>query len=162
MNKSGNLQTAIHFLRTIGIEVIETTLLAAHCFLPGLLIKEGKIFIDKEQLLYPGDILHEAGHLAVIPQTERHLQDGTTIGKRPDAPAEEMMAIAWSYAACLHLQIDPVFVFHNEGYKQGGSSLVDNFRQGRYIGVPVLEWLGMTTTKGEGPLYPAMLKWLRD
>jgi hypothetical protein len=162
MNDERSLQITIAFLRTIGMEIKEISLLKEHCFLSGLQIKEGTICIDKEKLLYPGDLLHEAGHLAVIPAAERSLQDGPAIGKRADAPAEEMMAIAWSYAACVHLDIDPTFVFHDTGYQHGGSSLVENFREGRYIGVPVLEWLGMTTTKGEGPLYPAMIKWLRD
>ncbi|MDQ3278879.1 MAG: hypothetical protein M3Q06_11170 [Bacteroidota bacterium] len=162
MNNDHYLQTALAFLHTIGIETEEDSLVAEDCFLPGLLIENGRILIDREKLLYPGDVLHEAAHLAVVPAAERKGLNGPAIGKRPDAPAEEMMAIAWSYAACIHLDIDPGFVFHNEGYQKGGYSIVDNFREGRYIGVPVLEWLQMTTTKGDGPLFPAMTKWLRD
>lgn len=162
MNNEHHLQTALAFLHAIGIETKEDKLSPEACFLPGLMIEEGKILVDREQLRYPGDVLHEAAHLAVVPAAERRSLAGPAIGKRPDAPAEEMMAIAWSYAACIHLGIDPSFVFHNEGYQKGGSSLVENFREGRYIGVPVLEWLQMTTTKGEGPVYPAMIKWLRD
>jgi hypothetical protein len=33
-------------------------------FLPGLQLENGKIIIDTEKLPYPGDIRHEAGHLA--------------------------------------------------------------------------------------------------
>ncbi len=58
--------------------------------------------------------------------------------------AEEMMAIAWSYAAVMHLQIDPAIVFHSAGYRGGGQNLIDNFRQGRYIGVPMSQRLGLT------------------
>ncbi|HET7897102.1 MAG TPA: hypothetical protein VFL47_05520, partial [Flavisolibacter sp.] len=107
---------------------------------------------------------HEAGHLAVIPTSDRKTLDGPAIAKRKDAPAEEMMAIAWSYAACLHLRIDPAFVFHEAGYKGGGASIVENFREKRYFGVPLLVWLGMTSDKetGDGIVYPAMRKWLRD
>ena len=162
MNNDQYFETAISFLHTIGIETAEDKLAPEDCFLPGLLIQNGRIVFDRETLLYPGDILHEAAHLAVVPPAERKQLNGPAIGKRPDAPAEEMMAIAWSYAACVHLNIDPYFVFHKEGYQQGSDSIVENFREGRYFGVPVLEWLQMTTTKGEGPHYPAMLKWLRD
>lgn len=108
--------------------------------------------------------MHEAGHIAVVPAAERKNLKGPLIAKRNDAPAEEMMAIAWSYAACIYLNIDPVFVFHEQGYKGGGLNIVENFQDGRYIGVPVLQWLGMTTTDTQSgfPVYPAMIKWLRD
>ncbi|NTS39383.1 hypothetical protein HRG84_00580 [Flavisolibacter sp. BT320] len=162
MNNDLYFQTAINFLRTIGIETAEEALAPDECFLPGLLIRDGRILFDRQQLLHPGDILHEAAHLAVVPAAERKHLDGPAIGKRPDAPAEEMMAIAWSYAACIHLHIDPCFVFHKDGYHQGSDSIVENFKEGRYFGVPVLEWLQMTTTRGDGPFYPTMTKWLRD
>jgi hypothetical protein len=64
------------------------------------------------------------------------------------------------------LEIDPYFVFHDEGYKGGGSNIVENFREGRTFGVPMLQWCGMTldakNAEAEGkPAYPAMLCWLR-
>ena len=59
-----------------------------------------------------------------------------------------------------------LFVFHDEGYKGGGSSIADNFKQGRYFGVPMLQWTGMalennSETEPGKPVYPAMLQWLR-
>jgi hypothetical protein len=41
--------------------------------------------------------------------------------------AEEMMANCWSYAACVHLKLNPYFVFHEEGYRGGGSYIANNF-----------------------------------
>jgi hypothetical protein len=81
--------------------------------------------------------------------------------------AEEMMAIAWSYAACRHLGIDARFVFHDEGYKNGGSHIADNFDEGRYFGVPMLQWTGMALERKKDeepdlPVYPAMMKWMRE
>lgn len=76
--------------------------------------------------------------------------------------AEEMMAIAWSYAACVHLGIDAKFVFHDNGYKGGGSSIAENFKEGRYFGVPVLKWVGMCNNPEEENGYPKMIKWLRE
>ena len=164
MNDNRYYEQALQFLHEIGIETIFREIPHEQSFLPGLLIENGKIIIDKENLLYPGDLLHEAAHLAVIPASERIEISGASIGKRKDAPAEEMMAIAWCYAACIHLDIDPHFVFHEKGYKGEGENIITNFREGRYFGVPVLEWLGMTKTKKEKdqPIYPAMIKWLRD
>lgn len=159
-----HFEKIVRFLDEIGIEVGFRILNDEDCFLPGFLIENGKIIIDESKLLYPGDILHEAGHIAVVPAAERSTLEGPLIAQRKDAPAEEMMAIAWSYAACVYLNIDPVFVFHEHGYKGDGVNIVENFQDGRYIGVPVLQWLGMTTTNTENgkPVYPAMIKWMRD
>ncbi len=158
------LTTSISFINLIGLETVFCTLTDEECFLPGLFISNGKILIDKEKLLYPGDIIHEAGHLAVIPSAERATISGPDIARRTDAASEEMMAIAWSYAACKHLSVDPVFVFHEEGYKGGGKNIIDDFDAGRYFGVPVLQWLGMTVTNSgnNSENYPVMQKWLRD
>jgi hypothetical protein len=153
----------LQFINEIGIATEFRKVNEDECFLPGLLIENGKIIIDKDNLKYKGDLLHEAAHIAVVPAAERRSLHGYSIAKRNDAPAEEMMAIAWSYAACIHLDIDPSFVFHPDGYKEGAQNIIDNFRQGKYIGVPVLQWLGMTSTSvSESKVYPAMIKWLRD
>lgn len=164
MNNDLLLSTSIQFIQTIGLEIIYCDLQNEVCFLPGLFISNGKILIDKTLLKYPGDLIHEAAHLAVIPSAERNTITGSDIATRKDAAAEEMMAIAWSYAACKHLAIDPAFVFHEKGYKGGGKQIIDDFDAGRYFGVPVLQWLGMTVTGSPNSTenYPAMCKWLRD
>lgn len=160
------LKSCIDFLAEIGIPVSYKKL-EGPCFLPGLSIGNGTVIIDTDALKYPGDILHEAGHIAVVPANERATLDGATIDKRHNREAEEMMAIAWSYAACIHLDIDPSFVFHDDGYKGGGSFIVDNFREKKYFGLPMLQWTGMAmdekTARTSGlPAYPSMIKWLRD
>ncbi|MGD0959427.1 MAG: hypothetical protein ABSB19_06445 [Methylomonas sp.] len=132
------------------------------CQLLTVLLHYGSIRIDQARLTYPGDILHEAGHLAVIPPECRRLHYIKT-GK---IQAEEMAAIAWSYAAAVHLDIDLAVLFHS-GYKGGGQYLIDNFSAGRYIGLPVLQWLNMAhdarQAAGTGlQPYPAMQKWLLD
>ncbi|MEP7230699.1 MAG: hypothetical protein ABI691_10635 [Ginsengibacter sp.] len=154
-------EKAILFLDEIGIETAFEMIDNEDCFLPGFTIKNGKIIIDRNKIKFHGDILHEAAHIAVVPAEDRMLLNGKNIGSRKDAAAEEMMAIAWSYAACIHLKIDAHFVFHENGYKGGGGSIVENFNNGNYIGVPVLQWLGMTSTQNE-VVYPVMIKWLRD
>jgi hypothetical protein len=165
MNDSHLFEKAVQFINEIGIATEFRESEDKYCFLPGLLIEKGTIIIYKSQLKYPGDILHEAAHLAVVPKEERETLNSTAIATRTNTEAEEMMAIAWSYAACIHLQIDPLFVFHEHGYKDGGRWIVENFNKGNYFGVPVLQWLGMTTTipgNSNQPVFPAMLKWLRD
>ena len=160
------LEKCLSFLKLIGIPVHLSTI-EAHSFLPGLSIENGCIIIDKASLKYPGDILHEAGHIAVVPAGERQSLNASAIEKRENREAEEMMAIAWSYAACIHLEIDPYIVFHDNGYKGGGSYIADNFREKRYFGLPMLQWIGLTADEKNAPdmqvaPYPHMIKWLRD
>jgi hypothetical protein len=154
------------FLSEIGIAV-HFKLIDYKTFLPGISIEKGELLIDEEKLLYPGDILHEAGHIAVVPQADRNTLDEHNIENREHREAEEMMCIAWTYAVCVHLDIDAGFVFHDEGYKNGGSHIAESFKQGHYFGVPMLQWTGMALErkneeKPDLPIYPKMIKWLRD
>jgi hypothetical protein len=160
------LGICISFLNRIGIET-RFEKLNEPCFLPGLSIRNGTIIIDKEALSYPGDILHEAGHIAVVPAAERPALTASAIEKREQREAEEMMAIAWSYAACVHLGLNPYIVFHDDGYKGGGSYIADNFASKNYFGLPMLQWKGMAldeanAAKQDLPAYPCMMKWVLD
>ena len=159
-------EKATGFIRSIGIAV-HFRPMEDYCFFPGISITNGEIVVDMDKLKYPGDILHEAGHIAVVPAADRNVLNEDSIAKREQREAEEMMAIAWSYAACVHLGIDAGFVFHDDGYKKGGSEIAMNFKEGRYFAVPMLQWTGMAIEKKneaepDQPVYPAMLKWLRD
>ena len=135
-------------------------------FLPGLLLENGVLIVDTEKLLYPGDMLHEAGHLATMPPEVRE----TTSGNLPDTEKNrggELMALAWSYAACIHLGLDPSVVFHADGYRGGSQSIIENFTEGRYIGVFGLEWRGMAYDKKRAKEfnarpYPHMISWVKE
>jgi hypothetical protein len=150
----------VDFVRSIGLPVVRGAL-DDTAFLPGLALKGGGIVIDETRLLYPGDILHEAGHLAVMPLEKRAQTQGRLVADG----GEEMGAIAWSYAAALHIGLDPAVLFHPAGYKEGAHSLLENFAAGRYVGVPYLQWLGLTLEPPRAaqqgvPPYPHMLHWL--
>lgn len=156
------------FLIEIGLEIVPKQL-DENTFLPGILIENGKILVDETQLAFPGDLLHEAGHLAVLPADLRvGLSDEIALpGKEFEIDAVEVAAIAWSYAAALHLGLDPRVVFHAGGYKGNSESLLMSFSLGVYVGVNTLEDAEMTATgenarrRGVAP-YPQMLKWLHD
>jgi hypothetical protein len=156
------------FLTEIGLEIISRELSSENTFLSGIFIESGKIYVDEAKLAYPGDLLHEAGHLAVVPKNLRPLlSDEITLPAEFNIDAIEVAAIAWSYAAALHLGLDPRVVFHAGGYKGNSESLLMNFSLGVYIGVNTLEDAKMTATGenarrlGVAP-YPQMSKWLRD
>jgi len=156
--------TIVAFLRAIGLRV-RAGAIAQITALPGIDIDNGALVVDESCLIHPGDLLHEAGHLAVVPPARRagfHHDVGND-------PGEEMSAIAWSWAAALHLQIDPALVFHNDGYRGGSSAILTAFRDKYYFGVPMLDVAGMTIEPGRarrqglsGAIFPAMRSWLNE
>ncbi len=139
-------------------------------FLPGILIKEGMLIVDEEKLKYPGDLLHEAGHLAVMTEEDRKAKTGN-IGEadaeeQSKAMGEEIMAIAWSYAACVEMGLSHEVVFHEGGYKGASDWYVEQYASGSAIGLPALQWIGLcydhknAKEKNSKP-YPHMIKWKR-
>jgi hypothetical protein len=158
-----NSTTALigRFLESIGLRV-RAGEVPEGSILPGIRMESGGMVVDEERLLYPGDLLHEAGHLAVLTSEQR-------AGQGPEAGNDlgnEIGAMCWSYAAAMYLQIDPAVVFHPFGYRGASESHLENFREGRYPGLPLLQWMGMTADEkrarelGVKP-YPHMLRWLR-
>jgi hypothetical protein len=148
----------VAFLRAIGIAV-EVAVLDSETFLPGVAVVAGALRVDPARLAWPGDLLHEAGHVAV--SDPACLEDGVS-----DDPGEEMAALAWSFAAATHLGLDPSVPFHDGGYRGGGGALAENFSLGGYVGVPMLAMWGLTieprrATLGGPPPYPHMLAWRR-
>lgn len=141
----------VGFLREIGLSVEERAL-TGETFLPGVTIARGGIVYDPEALIYPGDLLHEAGHLAVVPSGER-AELMANVG--PDG-GQEMAAIAWSYAACVYLGLPVDVLFHPDGYKGASGWLTEHFTGGGELGIPILKWRGLTES------YPTMTKWLTE
>jgi Phytanoyl-CoA dioxygenase (PhyH) len=149
----GMTEEIVAFLERIGVPV-RFEEIAEPTFLPGIAVIHGVLTIDASRLLYPGDLLHEAGHLAMLPPSQRALANGP-LG---DDGGFEMAAIAWSWGAAIHLGLDPTVVFHDAGYRGGSRAIHENFLAGRYIGLPLLEWAGLTTAA----TYPELSPWLRD
>jgi hypothetical protein len=154
------------FLSSIGI-AIEERVLSSDTFLPGLELGPGCIYVDPAQLAYPGDLLHEAGHLAVTTKVQRSAIGTPALEMPFPTEGEEIAAVLWSYAAAMHIGLSLEVLFHPDGYKGQSDWLIESFRSGEYIGLPFLEWAGLTlgptraATEGKEP-FPAMLKWLRD
>lgn len=150
----------IAFLDAIGIGV-EVAPITGRAFVPGMIIEKGLLLVDPDCPAWPGDLLHEAGHVAVThPELRPSLCD---VGADP---GEEMAAIAWSWAAARACGVAAGDLFHQAGYRGGAASLAENFEAGRYIGVPMLAWYGMTADPSSRapshlPAYPAMARWLR-
>jgi hypothetical protein len=152
----------VSFINEIGI-VCQPGPIPDVTFLPGIDIRNGGIFYDPERLENPGDLLHEAGHLAVLLPEDRA---NDNLCGDISAAGSEMAAIAWSWAAREHLGIAPEILFHENGYKGGSVFYIENFCNGRYCGVPMLDLVGLTNQWKKGDMaddftYPKLIKWVR-
>jgi len=156
------LPRIIDFIRSIGIE-IEEGVMHRRTLVPGIDVRRGGLLVEAARLCMPADLLHEAAHIALTPSSRRHLVDGTMDG----TAAEEIAAIAWTWAAAVFLELHPDDVFHQDVISGNGPTLLENFREGRFVGVPMLQHLGLTvderhaSERGVAP-YPHVLRWLRD
>ena len=150
----------IDWLRQIGLTV-RLAPLDAGTFLPGVTLEPGGLIVDPERLLYPGDLLHEAGHLATMLPSQRS-STGSNAGSDM---GDEIAAQTWSYAATVHLSLAPEIVFHTSGYHESAARLIEIYRDGK-AGVPLLQWMGLTLDRTQAaassvPSYPHMIRWLR-
>ncbi|MDF7774908.1 hypothetical protein P1X14_06605 [Sphingomonas sp. AOB5] len=150
----------VAFIESVGIPVIVEPV-GDDVLLPGATVRHGALIFDPATLPWPGDLLHEAGHIAV---TDPVLRD--TLEEVSQDQAEEMAAIAWSYAAAIEIGIDPAIVFHEGGYKGGGANFLSSFDGNGGIGVPMLQYYGMTAEARQAAAldrapFPAMARWLR-
>jgi hypothetical protein len=159
------LELILQWLAKVGIrytfgEVPESS------FLPGVAIEKGTLRIDRDRLLFVGDLLHEAGHIALMPAEKRPLLSGDIKFQFPEHEGDEVGVILWSYAAALDAGVPPEVVFHSGGYHDSGDWLKENFLSGTYIGLPLLVWLGLTEDPKVAELagrkgFPQMLRWMR-
>ncbi|WGH76014.1 hypothetical protein P8625_02265 [Tenacibaculum tangerinum] len=160
--KELNVITA--FIEEIGIDIIYTAL-NEPCFLPGLKLYRGRILVDKSKLQYPGDLLHEAGHIAVTLEAQRPLIGTPEMPEDWPSAGDEIVTILWSYAALQKLNLAPEVVFHENGYKNQSKWLIEQFESKNYIGLPLLTWMGLchesNNEDSSVPAFPKMIKWLR-
>jgi hypothetical protein len=161
------VQKLAGFLQEIGLKVIACKI-EGPTFLPGLQVESGRLLVDESRLLYPGDLLHEAGHLAVVPPEVRRKLSGELLeAAGGEMDLIEVAAMAWSYAVCVHLALDPRVVFHAAGYRGKSEALLLGFSLGVFPGANQLAAAGMTlhsqSARAAGAqTFPKMLKWLRE
>lgn len=159
-DEGGGLEVAqrcIAFLDRIGLETGWLGGREAQ-LLDGLAIVDGRLLIDPDIPIWPGDLLHEGGHIAVADPAIR-----PTLGPVEADGGDEMAAIAWSYAAALECGVSLEHLFHNGGYRGDSEMLRTAFASGSYIGAPMLGYWGLCDPSGlagKHP-FPSMIRWLR-
>lgn len=155
------IQRMVDFIESIGIPVIEGEL-PERVFVPGIWLDKGRLIVDYSKLAYPGDLLHEAGHIAVMLPERR---EGISVDASNNA-GDEIAAICWSYAAARHIGVDSKVLFHEHGYRDDSAWLAETYDGGNYVGLPLLQWMGLTLMEDRAaelgvPPYPHMVRWLR-
>lgn len=158
-NGAAEAAQILDFLNGIGIPVVAGE--TVDSLLSGMTVRFGQIIVDPAIPAWPGDLLHDAGHVAMTEAAVRPLQENVSMD-----PAEEMGAIAWSVAAAHYIGVPLETVFHVAGYKGASQTYIESFRTDPSIGVPFLAWLGMTAEPRRAaesgiPAFPTMQRWLR-
>lgn len=159
------------FIANVGLPIRESPL-PGDTFLPGIRLREGGLIVDPDKLLWPSDLLHEAGHLAVLPAEIRAGAHDDLVDALQIEHAGEQEAMAWAYAATVALGIPADVLIHPGGYKGRSAEILSMYAFGIYPGLRGLCALGLAASPGfasaEGiqpsaqPHYPQMLRWLRD
>ncbi len=165
MEHAGHYRPIVDFLRDIGLPVAEAAL-PGDTFLPGIAIRDGGLIVDPDRLRWPGDLLHEAGHLAVLPPALR-AQASDDLAEEQDVPhAGETEAMAWAWAAVHAIGLPPEVLMHEGGYHGQSAAVLQMYAVGVVPGLRGLCESGMTAARGFTPepvgiQYPQMLRWLR-
>lgn len=153
------------FLQEIGLVVTEAPV-PPDSFLPGLRIVQGGLQVDLDQLRWPGDLLHEAGHLAVVPAALRATMDDALAELPPVPHGGEVEATAWGWAALQHLGMPSEVLFHEGGYHGRSQGLRTTFELGVYLGAAGLVSAGLAATPAQASAgaapYPHLMAWLRS
>ena len=181
------VEPIMRFAVQLGFTIIRETI-QAPTHIPGIRIEPGMVFrFDQEKAIAPGDLLHEMGHVAILPEPFRSLAKNNVehsisaalrawikthpfLIERPgQGPIEdpisrallqsgEQEAIAWSYAAAIAIGIPPQQVFHEPGYGGNASSIAVNLSLKAHPGIHGLQAAGLCQRKS----FPKMRVWLQD
>lgn len=156
----------LDFLRGIGLSITEAAL-PGDTFLPGIVIRDGGLVVDPDRLQWPGDLLHEAGHLSVLPPALRALASDDLADENDIPHAGEQEAMAWAWAAAQAIGLPPEVLMHEGGYHGQSATVLQMYAVGIVPGLRGLCESGMTAARGFTPepgdvQYPRMLRWLRE
>lgn len=183
MDRSVQLDCISRFLAKLGFSVQRRCLTSRPTFIPGIYVEGMTLLVDTDMLLSPGDILHDAGHVAITPSIFRpHMIGGDfSAALTPHASrycdthpfiddngtedpiyrallqVGEHEAQAWSYAAVVASGIPPESVFHADGYEGRSEEIMLRMSIRRHFGINGLQAAKMTTVA----TFPAMIRWLQ-
>lgn len=136
-------QRCVDFANSIGIKARISRRRWQNEFLPGILVWRGALFVNPDHTLGYDDVLHEIGHLAILPSVirrhatgdveqsirrpaDKYLRNNPFMVGYVEDPVERALlqagdqeAMAWGFAAQVHLGLSPKTRF----MVMGGTSL---------------------------------------
>lgn len=182
---SPELDRTVAFLKEIGLPVTVDATLRGEAFFERVQIEAGSLRVHPEALV--SDVLHEAGHLAVVPARWRHLIDGNVdegiqrmfeeadrLDLPPDGPesrallqAGEAEATAWAWAAGKHLGFPDDTIIRDSDYSNEGPWIRRGLALDEYLGINGLCYAGfcgrgLLGRRKKLPIYPNLAFWLQD
>lgn len=176
------LTRTIAFLQAIGLPVTVCEHLDKDGFFERVRVKAGGLLIQPDAAT--SDVLHEAGHLAVVPRRFRSaLSDNVDEGIEAmmekldwDDPDEaecraalqcgETEATAWAWAAGIHLNLVPEQIIADSDYDGAGEVNRVRLANDAYLGINGLCHAGFCGRGELGrrqgkPIYPKLAFWLQ-
>lgn len=174
---------AIDFVLGIGIPVkVSDRTNALDTFLPHIRIEYGELVVSPRRA-FPGDILHEAGHIALLPRRlriyalddlQQALQMGSEILRQPDCSAYTQAAIrlsasdaavtAWQFAAHKKIGLPKALLFPLQSYGGQENLIYVSLDHNNYVGINELTKAGLTMHSEQmnlgAPVFPQLKSWL--
>jgi hypothetical protein len=180
-------QVCVSFVRNVvGLRVDEVSV-PADTVLPHVRIHEGGLLVDVARC-YPGDVLHEAGHIAIMPGAFRPLANGDlkAVGKamrkhledhpeglatHPEDPVcraliqvSDPEVTAWQYAAAVAVGLPMQWLFPPGTYGDEGPDILRSLQHSAYVGINGLQAAHWTVIRANPhrklPVYPQLAHWL--
>lgn len=172
------MEIVINFLNSIGIKchIVENV---KNSFLKAILIKDGELYLTKKCNI--SDILHEAGHLAILPPLYRKQANGdlkvllkkmykeidTTLPENEKYMyCEDNEATAWAFSCGTYLKLPHSQIILKKQYQNTGKDVLFGLRHNSHFGIHGLARAGWCSVKKihttvDKPLYPNLNKWLQ-
>ena len=177
------LERCLAFFRAIGLPWAWKR--GAKGFLDGVEVEQGALLVDP--CASASNILHEAGHLAILPGRFRRNASGDLSAAMermfgevdfsdPDSgiaraaiQCGDAEATAWAWAVGVYLGLPPKTIIKDAEYDGTGAFLRTSLRVGAYAGINGLSHAGFcavrpgiyATARGL-PVYPQLAMWLQN
>lgn len=182
---NSNVNKIIDFARSIGLLIHTQSRISSDSFVPNVLIQKGEIFVNPE-LVTVSDLLHECGHLALIPKIYRtyfsgnlykgfdiYLSGTTEIDSLSYylmQASDDAGVTAWSWAVGKHFNIPDEDIIEDCSYDHSGEFVRHELRSGWHSGVSGLHYakytakndLRLVKTGTPKNVFPAMDFWTAD
>ncbi len=148
-------------------------------------IRDGELLVDPRARA--SGLLHEAGHIAIIPAEFRVFAQSNISGVQrllleamagvdPDGPAmraalqcSDPEATAWAWAAGEHIGLLPQVIIQDDEYDHSGQEMRTALLSRRYLGINGLSHAGFCATSPGAyaaarglPAYPQLKFWLQQ